>query len=464
MIPTVFPMRFGAGFRAVGVAMLWVWFAVPGMLAQSVLPVDLPVTAISRTGQFVVHGRDSNLPAPEATLSRVGTNPMVTLRPDLLVVTAERVKKAVDRRLSASDGWQSKVHLLVRDAARAPGPVSIRSQLFREGWQFYVPLPDSIEWNRLVRALVEVVLLERANRANGTSEIAQPPLWLSEGIAQLLLTEEGRDLVAEPATVVNRSQRKPDPLAPVRARLQGRDPLPFSEFSLLTLDQLSDPERFAEYQATAALMTAEVLREESGRRWMRSFLEQLPGTLNWQTALLRTSDGSVRTLLDLEKWWAVNATVALSTDPSQRWSRERVLERLKELRVEAAELRPDTNSPAMFRMVPLTEVILKWEYPLQREVLRRKMAQWQSLVSRAPADLAPLCGDYARMVHDYLNSRERAGLGPNPRGRLEARPEFMANAAVRRLDALNQRLDAELSRASMDLDSPVSVPVPVPSE
>jgi hypothetical protein len=433
---------------------------MPRLLGQSVLPVDLPVTAISRSGQFVVHGRDSSLPAPEVTVRRVGTNPMVTVRPDLLVVTAERVKNAVDRRLSATDGWQSKVHLLVRDAARAPGPVSIRSQLFRDGWQFYVPLPDSIEWNRLVRALVEVVLLERANRANGTLEIAQPPLWLSEGIAQLLLTEEGRDLVAEPATVVNRSQRKPDPLAPVRARLRGREPLPFSEFSLLTLDQLGDPERFAEYQATATLMTAEVLREESGRRWMRSFLEQLPGTLNWQTALLRTSDGTIQTLLDLEKWWAVNATVVLTTDPSQRWSRERILKRLNELRVETAEIRADTNSPAVFRTVPVTEVILKWDYPLQREVLRRKLAQWQSLVSRAPADLAPLCADYARTVHDYLNSRERAGLGPNPRGRLEARPEFIANAAVRRLTALDQRLDAELGRASSGAGGPGVVPVP----
>jgi len=394
----------------------------------------------------MVHGRGPSLPAPAASLNRVGTEAIIAVRPDLLVVTAERVKRAVEQRLNVSDRWRSRIHLQLRNSARMEGPVSIRAKVFRDGWQFYIPVPDRIEWQRLVRALVEVVLLERSNRANTGMDCALVPLWLTEGMCQLLLSEEGRDLVAETATVLNRSQLKPDPLTPVRLALQGREPLPFSELSLVTYSQLEDPARFREFQATATLFTWEFLHTDSGRLLLRTFLEQLSGSLNWQTALLRSSNGGFQTLLDVEKWWAVSSADTLSSDPAQRWPRERVLDRLEELRVETAEVRVETNSPPVQQRVTLAELVVKWDYPTQREVLLRKMTQWRVLALRSAPDLARLCSDYARIVSEYVGARDRAGLGPTPRGGLESRANLVAAAAARRLRELDQRLEAERGR------------------
>lgn len=442
MVYSLFPAVLG---RWLTVASL----ACGGALAargQSPLPVELPVTAASHSGQFLVQGRGPSLPPPTPNLSRVGTNELVTLRADLLAVTAERVKQAVDRRLDVQDAWRSRIYIQMRDANRMEGRLSIRAEAGRDGWQFFVPVPDRIEWPRLVRTLVEVVLLERANRHNPGAECALVPLWLTEGLYQLILAEEGRDLVAESATVLNRSRLKPDSLAPARAQLRGKEPMPFSELSLLTFDQLTEPTRFQEFQATATLLTFEFVRTTWGQQLLRRFLAEIPQCLNWQTALLRASGGGFQSLLDIEKWWAVSATDTLTTDPTQRWPRDRILQQLEELRFETTEVRQDTNSPAVPTVVPLTEVLVKWDYETQREVLNRKVTQWQMLSMRAAPELAPLCGDYAKVVYDYVRARDRAGLGPTARGSLEARGNLLATSAARRVEELDRRLEAERNR------------------
>lgn len=426
--------------------------------SQPLLLGELPVTATSRSGQFIVHGRSSELPAPADSLTRISSNTTISLRPDLLAVSAERVKRAVDQRMGANDPWRSRIHLQLRAPARVESPVAIQARVFRDGWQYQVVLPDQIEWDRLVRGLVEVVLLERANRANPGMECALVPLWLTEGLSRLVLTEQGRDLVAESATVLIRSELKPDPLAPVRLGLRGREPLPFSEFSLLTLFELRDPERFQEFQDSAALFTWEFLRTDEGRRLLRTFLDELPLSLNWQTAFLKASNGTFQTLLDVEKWWAVNATETLSTDLTQRWPRERVLERLQELAVETTEVRADTNNPAVRQVLSLPELVVRWDFPTQREVLLRKMAQWRVLALRAPPDLVPLCAGYAQVVSEYIRTRERAGLGTTARGTLDARPSLVAAATARRLDELQRRLEQEQERSTAK--SPASALIP----
>ncbi len=422
--------------------------------SQPLSLAEFPVTATSRSGQFIVHGRSSELPAPATTLSRIGTNAVIALRPDLLAVSAERVKHAVDRRLGANDRWGSRIHLQLRAPTRIEGPVAIQARVFRDGWQYQVVLPDQMEWDRLVRGLVEVVLLERANRANPGTECALVPLWLTEGMTRLILAEEGRDLVAEGATVLVRSERKRDPLAPVRLGLRGREPLPFSEFSLLTLNELGDPERFQEFQTSSALFTWEFLRTDEGRAMLQTFLNGLPVSLNWQTAFLKASNGTFQTLLDVEKWWAVNAADTLSTDLTQRWPRQRVLERLGELAVETTEVRADANGPAARQVLSLPELVVRWDFPTQREVLLRKLSQWRVLALRAPPDLVPLCADYVQVVSDYIRTRDRAGLGTTSRGALETRGNLVAAAVARRLGELQRRLDQEQE------GSDASLPVP----
>lgn len=436
------------------------------------LPFEMPVVAWGRTGQFLVRGAGSVLPDPIRDLKEVGTNRIVRLRPELLAITADRVKTAVDRRLDARGPWASRIHIQMQPTRPGgqtpPQQVAIRAEAIQGGWQYQVPVPGSMDWQALVRALVEVVLLEHANRSNRGPDIVVPPLWLSEGLTQLLFAQEGRDLFVEEATFINRNRRYPDPLAAVRIYQQGRSPLPFSELDVLSLEKLAEPSKFEEFQMSATLFTEAWVRTPAGRRFLMEFLGSLSGSLNWQTAFLKASRGTFLSLRDVEKWWAVTAAETLSTDPSQQWPRERLLESLDRLRRETVSRRQDTNSVGEPASVLLSDLVKTWEPDAQQEVLSRKLVQWQVLAFHAPMPLRPLCLEYSQVVQNYVNARFGPERNQMPRGQLEARGPILAGVAARRLVQLDRRLDAELaqiaSQPAQSAEGPRSDPkAPTPS-
>ena len=425
------------------IAWLSVWIGALFRLsaAPPVIPADLPVMARSVSGQFLVHGRSSTLPGPTAQIRRVGTNEVISLRPDLLVVSAERIKQGIERLLGLHDAWRGSIHIQIRDAARLSGPLSIQARVFREGWQYTVVVPDEIEWERLIRGLTEVVLLERANRSNPGEECAFVPLWLTTGMHELLMASAGRDLVAESGTLINRSERWKDTLRRSRAGLDGREPMPFSDLSLATINEMSDPARFADFQSSAALFTFELIREDSGRSALVDFIRRLPESLNWQTVFLRAYGDRFPRLLDVEKWWAVSSAETLAADSRQHWPRDRVLQRLSELLFETADVRSDTNQPSVRQTLPLRDLIVSWDFDVQRDVVRRKAAQIRALGMRAPVEVAPLVGDSARVLEDYL--AVRGGSVPSNPGKssLELRGRTVAESTARKLVVLEERID-----------------------
>jgi len=433
------------------------WWVLPGAAGLLIsgmaapppplpLPVSVPVTARSVSGQFVVYGRGSMLPPPASEVRRVGTNDLITLRPDLLAVTAERTKRGLEQMLDVADPWRGTIHLQIQETPAAAEPLAVQTRGFRDGWQFAVAAPETVGWERLIRALVEVTLLERANRFNSTADCALVPLWLTTGLHELLMAGAGRDLVMESGTLINRSQRRPDPLRLVRAQLAGREPMTFGEFSLLDRDDLADPDRFRHYQASTALFTHEWLRSPDGRAAAAAFLRQLPENLNWQTTFLRVNGDRFPRLLDVEKWWAVASVEALATDGSQHWPRERVLDRLAELLTETADVRADTNGPAVRQTLPLRELIVTWDFAAQRDLLVRKVSQLRALGLRAPPTVAPLVGDSARVLEDYVSLRGGSARPAPSKAGLEVRGRLVAESTARQLAALEDRLAAERQR------------------
>ena len=102
------------------------------------------------------------------------------LRPvgaDTRTVSCERIKQALMRELGATAPWRGTVYLVLYPA-RAPGDtITITSERFKGGWQYRVDFPDVVERSRYVRAIVQVLLLEVANRtaqehAGGDSALA----------------------------------------------------------------------------------------------------------------------------------------------------------------------------------------------------------------------------------------------------------------------------------------------------
>ena len=120
--------------------------------------------------------------APSTRPSVVGDG-YISLEPGLLVVSCERIKQALWRALDASPSWRGRVHLSLRPARSAAEAVTIISEKVPGGWSYRVGLPNEMEKDRFVRVIVQVLLMEIANR-NASSRTAEIPTWLAEGLSQ----------------------------------------------------------------------------------------------------------------------------------------------------------------------------------------------------------------------------------------------------------------------------------------
>lgn len=438
-------VRLGSGIRAVVCG--WMLLGMSDGLGQTLparrLPggVVPPPTARSLSGQFVVSGG-------QVAEGRVGIIPELSanwekleLQPQWLAVAAERVKRAVLARFDSADRWRGKIHIEIKTGRdMRTVPIRIVPVLMPGGWNYRMDVPEEVEWKRLVRALVEVVLLEAANREAG-DRVGLPPLWLNEGMTGLVLAENGRDLVIEGHTAVLRNERRPGALEEVRRVLSGRPPLLIGDLSFPPDALATDPAGWTHYQASASLLVHELMLDGEGIAAMGRFLQFMPRYLNWQTAFLGAHGTRFLSLLEVEKWWAVNATHVLSRDPALIWSREASLTHLNGLLLENATIRTDGRADQR-QVVSLSEVVLKWDVAVQREVLNRKREQLRELYQHAPGDLLPLVTEFNQVLAEYMDDRYRMESGGLRRSELEPRARVVAGKAARRLKAIETRVKA----------------------
>ena len=399
-----------------------------------------PAAARSLSGQFIVYGEAAPPVAPGRIPALDSTDERVSLKADWLAVGAERVKAAVLREFGASDSWRGRIHLYLRPRRELrDGPIRIVPVPFRDGFQYRVDLPDEVEWPRLVRALVEAVLLEASNREAG-DRVAQPPLWLSEGVAGIVMALHGRDLVPQGQTAVTHSERRANVVTAARARLGGANPMPFGELSFPTTDGVRDAASWARFQGSSMLLVHELLSDDAGRAAMRDTMRRLPRVLNWQTAFLQAHPGRFLTLLEVEKWWAVNSSYLLARDPALVWEPAVAGAHLASLMREPADLPGKANGPTVRGELPVSRVVVEWDFEVQRPVVTRKIAQLRNLYQVAPAAQVPLVMDYYQTLGAYLDARQGVLSDPLRRSQLEPRARLEARRAARRLEELDGRL------------------------
>lgn len=450
-------------------SLLWLlalWcLALPGR-AQLPEVLKSRKTLTSLSHQFVIHAEldpNTGVPLqamPEETFHlNMGTGPRLTLfsmresgstniieiDPKALAVTCERVKKAVLGELELNDQWRGNVHVFVAPANRPRQPVEIVPTRYGDGWHYKVALPARCDWVRLVRGLVEVILLEIANR-DTRPQLVQPPLWLTEGLSGLLVAEHGRTLVTEPNAYIVVSGRKAERLNLARQLFREISPATFNELSWPDSQKLADPDAWNRFQAASQLFTQELLNEPDGRKGLQDFLRVMPQNLNWQTSFLRAFHPRFLTLLDVERWWAVAIADFQSRDPSLQWSRERVARQLDIVIHEATEVRTGTNGPVTRKELPLSQLVANWEFSDQREVLARKANQLQLLHVHAPPNLRPLIADYFRTLDAYVRDRQPQGGGKDGRGDLTMRKRLLARETSKRLAELETRIEAIQTR------------------
>jgi hypothetical protein len=426
------------------------------------------VAVHSRSGQFVVHSPHAT-PPTLAQLPAGKTSQLISLAPDPLAVSCERIKDALLQELRAPDRWQGQVHLWLRPRMSLSEPLRVVSTRFADRWQHAVQLPEQMEPTALVRIIVQALLTEIATRSPGPNPPPMP-IWLVEGLTGRLLAHTGPDLVLQPNPLLGkvsdlwgqvlpstRQQRPAEAAAALRRQLQSRAPLSFTELGLPTAEMLTG-ENLDNYRACAQLLLGELLRLPNGPQTLWAMLQQLRQHLNWQTAFLAAYQAHFPRLLEVEKWWALAIVQFTGRDEANAWPLPTSLQRLADVLQVSVEIRTGPNEPPRQAVVPLQQVLSQWEFAQQSQLLQLKLRQLEYIQARVPPALVPLVSNYLATLRRYWEQ----GLLPSMAESDQQEAPMPAKASRRRTARALDELDRERAKLAPAAPAPANPPAAAP--
>jgi len=141
--------------------------AVGFLVAFSLLaasPAEPVRTVRSSTSQFIVRG---------PPLSGVGNDgspavsTLIELDPTILAISCERIKQALLRELTLPDLWRGRIYIEINSLLSTNRTPRIIAKAFVDGWHYQMEVPRRIEKPKLVRGLIQALLMEIANRNAG---------------------------------------------------------------------------------------------------------------------------------------------------------------------------------------------------------------------------------------------------------------------------------------------------------
>ena len=397
----------------------------------------------SQNGQFVVHS--SSVPFRPIPVN----NPaIILLEPQLVVVAAERAKDAVCNELRIPGTFSDKVHFSVLDRAPLGQPVTIVAQIHSDGFVYKAGVPIQINGVQFAKGLIHMVLLEHANR--GARRCAELPLWLIEGMTRQTIT------AVQPAYVMNRNpvtieRSGYDRLAITRSFLQTNTLLSIQELSFPKLAGATEEER-SRFEASSHLLVHRLLSVPDGPLLMARFLQTLPHTLNWQTALFsvykKTFDGP----LPFEKWWMLNWLEFRKRENPGHWPVQLTLSRLDSLLLTPVEIRTETNSIPSHSQATVQQLIQTAEFFTQRELLSQKIQQMFFLSLNVPTEALPLWSAYQRTLDAYRHQRALLDYQPALKSEPEQRAQAIIKGTIKSLDEL------DFARSELKAGRPLVLP------
>lgn len=399
--------------------------------------------ARSVSGQFVVHGGRTGA-TRTGTAGIVSDGKLLRLEPSFVAVSCERIKQALAEQLGDSGVWRGKIYLALQPAQTTEDEITLICERFRDGWNYRLNVPNPVEPVRFVRALVQALLLEQANRGVA-QRAAEIPLWLTEGLTQQILATRGQQvLLAPPQRPGNRltvqrsvvDTRREEAATMARRALGERAALSLEELSWPKENQLGGPDAEV-YKLSAQLFVAELLRFKDGRACLARMLADLPGCYNWQTAFLRAFHPHFERQLDVEKWWTLQLVHVTGRDPGALWSPTESWARLEEIFQVPAEVRRQQADLPTTMLVSLATVVRDWEFARQTPVVRAKLTELDLARQRVAAEFLPLVDDYRRLLANYLAQRGQVGLTGGKVNSPTARS--LMRETLRQLEALDQQ-------------------------
>jgi hypothetical protein len=422
------------------------------LLLAFATPADAAVTVHSRSGQFVVQSPQATPPSL-ARVTPPSTNSVLTLHPDPLAVSGERIKTAVLAELGCPDRWQGKIFLSIDPRGRPGSPITPVARQYGDGWQYSLRLPQEVEGTALIRGLVHVLLLELANRNPGP-HVPEIPVWLIEALTGQVLSRVGPDPLAKPNRV---SGKYGNAIGQLTSTLSERGladedrkvldlalsrMLPsFEELSLPAVERLGGAE-LDRYRACCQLLFVSLRQLPQGNQLLVGFLGQLPRHLNWQTAFLSAYGSVFARFLDIEKWWALTAQRVNIARGRTLLPGHTGLAWLGDLAGFEVEVRDSAQAPVRRERVTLQRVIADWGFSRQVPVLNARGSQFRRLAPNLPGDLRVLAEGYADTLSDYVGERTRLGYQPGLPGQTAAALANIMRTTLGRLDTLDARRQA----------------------
>jgi hypothetical protein len=388
----------------------------------------------SFSGQFNVRASK-----PDSSVKPFGTNQaLIHLDPTLVTISCERIKQLVFRELNGGNNWSGKIYLALVPAGNAGQSVTILSERFRDSWQYRLELPDSIEPGRYVRAIVQVLLLEFANRTAGAYP-AEIPVWLSEGFAQYLLASNELEIILPPPRAADKglkfvsanvSGRRNSPVETALAKLKSRSPLSFYELSWPAEEDWSEQQSEL-FRSSAQLFITQLLQLKDGRDCLRGFISKLPTRLNWQLAFFDCFHSHFAKALDVEKWWALQMVHIGRRDlVQQTWSFEESRQKLDEALHVSMQIQTGSKDLPLHTTVTLATILRDSSEQSPAQVLAGKTRELVLLRSRLAPEFIPLVDKYREVLETYL---ERLNKSVSDKSARQAQETI---AQLQELDAL----------------------------
>jgi hypothetical protein len=394
------------------------------LLAGIISPAEV---VISQSQQFVVHYEPGVAPVEKLP---AGT---IEVLPQLLVVSAERVKQAVIGELPALNTSRQQIHIAVVNSAGADSPVGVASVRFADAWRYEMAVPRVVEEARLVKGFIGVLLLEYANR--GAERSAELPAWVTEGMAEQLLHSFGPKLVIDRApNAWEASTRDMNLWTRETLRTNGSP-----SFEDVTTAAVPPHKSAAEnlYLASAHLLVHTLLEMPNGRQRFATFLQLLPRTWNWQVAFMQAY--GFQRMLDVEKWWSLTLIEFTTRDQRQAWSVETSARRLDELLQTRVEYRNGTNTLPELRLVDLKSVLQKSDSALEQQAIEEKISQLNYTTPYMAPQVGALAIAYKKTLETFLQRRNGSEVRTGLRSTPEAQRQELIDETIRRVSALDQK-------------------------
>jgi hypothetical protein len=417
--------------------------SVQTVMAQTA-PLD-PIVTRSHSGQFLVSGR-SQPSLLTATLRRdIGTN-WIRLDPPLAAVSCERIKDALLWQLNAPDHWRGRIAVQLHPVRSSNDRIQTTQNRYTDGWSYRLDVPDSVAPKELVQALVNVLLMEWANRT-ATDRPAEVPTWLGAGLAEELLNDRTRDLVVRTPEFATDKPRLREParqgqfqstLGPAHECFANRSPLTFDQLCWPAADQFAENNLLA-FRYSAQLLVHELLHLRNGRNCMSRMLGELGRYRNWQTAFLRAFDLHFSRILDVDKWWELQTVAFQEKGVATTWSPADSLRRLDEILHVPVQFWQGTNTDGPRAVLSLQSFLAQADERRQVDWLPLKIRQLQVLPLHLSPTLVPLTKEYEQVLTAYLNRRRQSHTGSFAQRLAPADMERLLHGTIRQLDDLDAR-------------------------